>query len=206
MLFVVDSACWVHTTRFYHHLSAAKALQLCSITNIPLGLDDPDSKSGVSSLLIDFFNSAKKSTISSGDVKPISSIVVSTNCVPHQDMRYASCVCVFTTVMISYYRFMCRCLLIEFQDPPVSISTSQHIGGDVEEVWSTCIGFCIGLGDKFFHTGIAELVKMLESNANNSISPRVLPAYATLLWFAQEVHGIFCLIKFYRFFSHFLDP
>ena len=28
--------------RFYHHLSPAKAMQLCSVTNIPLGLDDPD--------------------------------------------------------------------------------------------------------------------------------------------------------------------
>ena len=41
-----------------------------------------------SSLLIDFFNSAKKSTMCSGDVKPISSIVVSTNFVPNRDMRY----------------------------------------------------------------------------------------------------------------------
>ena len=77
-----------HDFRFYHKLSPAKALQLCSITNIPLGLDDPDTKSGFSSLLIDFFNSAKKSTMCSGDVKPISSIVVSTNSIPNRDMRY----------------------------------------------------------------------------------------------------------------------
>ena len=77
-----------HDFRFYHNLSPAKALQLCSITNIPLGLDDPDSKSAFSSLLIDFFNSGKKSTMSSGDVKPISSIVVSTNFVPNPDVRY----------------------------------------------------------------------------------------------------------------------
>ena len=89
-----------HDFRFYHHLSAAKALQLCSITNIPLGLDDPDSKSGFSSLLIDFFNSAKKSTISSGDVKPISSIVVSTNFVPHQDMRYSVMHLVYECLLI----------------------------------------------------------------------------------------------------------
>ena len=28
--------------RFYHHLSSAKAMQLCFVTNIPLGLDDQD--------------------------------------------------------------------------------------------------------------------------------------------------------------------
>ena len=76
-----------HDFRFYHHLSPAKALQLCSITNIPLGLDDPDSKSSFSSLLVDFFNNAKKSTMCSGDVKAISSIVVSTNYVPNEEMR-----------------------------------------------------------------------------------------------------------------------
>lgn len=38
--------------------SAAKAFQLCSITNIPLGLDDPDSKSNYAGLLIDLFHGA----------------------------------------------------------------------------------------------------------------------------------------------------
>ena len=61
------------------------------------------------------------------------------------------------------------------------------------EMWEkcgACIGFCIGLGERFFDTGIAEmeqLVEMLVSNAKLSISPRVLPSYATLLWFAKEV-------------------
>lgn len=31
--------------RFFHNLSLAKAMQLCSVTNIPIGLDDPDTKS-----------------------------------------------------------------------------------------------------------------------------------------------------------------
>ena len=58
------------------------------------------------------------------------------------------------------------------------------------EMWKkcgACIGFCI---ERFFDTGIAEmeqLVEMLVSNAKLSISPRVLPSYATLLWFAKEV-------------------
>ena len=37
--------------------------------------------------------------------------------------------------------------------------------------------------------------KLLESNANRNISPRVLPSYATLLWFAQEVHAWIFLYK-----------
>lgn len=73
--------------RFYHHLSPAKALQLCSITNVPLGLDDPDVKSNFCSLIIDLYNGAKKATVTSGEVKPTSTIVISSNFTPYDDQR-----------------------------------------------------------------------------------------------------------------------
>ena len=74
--------------RFFHQLTAAKALQLCSVTNIPLGLDDPDSKSNFSGLLIDLYHGAAKATMmTSIDIKPISSIVVSSNFTPHENQR-----------------------------------------------------------------------------------------------------------------------
>lgn len=65
----------MHGLRFYYHLSAAKAFQLCSITNIPLGLDDPDNKSNYAGLLIDLFHGASKAAMTAGEVKPISSIL-----------------------------------------------------------------------------------------------------------------------------------
>ena len=74
--------------RFFHHLSPAKAMQLCSLTNIPLGLDDPDTKSNFSSLVVDLFNGARRGTVVSGEIKPISSIVVSSNLMPYKDQRY----------------------------------------------------------------------------------------------------------------------
>ena len=74
--------------RFFHQLSPAKALQLCSLTNIPLGLDDPDSKSQFSGLLVDLYHGAPKATMGSGEIKPISSIVVSSNFTPHENQRY----------------------------------------------------------------------------------------------------------------------
>ena len=96
--------------RFFHHLSPAKALQLCSVTNIPLGrfyhqlapertttllslifpyvgLDDPDSKSNFAGLLIDLYHGAAKATMTSGEIKPISSMVVSSNFTPHENQR-----------------------------------------------------------------------------------------------------------------------
>ena len=49
--------------RYFHQLSPAKALQLYSLSSIPLGLDDPDTKSNFCSLVMDLFNGAKNSTI-----------------------------------------------------------------------------------------------------------------------------------------------
>jgi len=62
------------------------------------------------------------------------------------------------------------------------------------ELWEKCssyAGFCIELGEKFFHEGITEvddtIIPLLQSKADRSISPRVIPPYAILLWFAQQV-------------------
>ena len=49
--------------RYFHQLSPAKALQLCSLSSIPLGLEDPGTKSNFCSLVMDLFNGAKNSTI-----------------------------------------------------------------------------------------------------------------------------------------------
>ena len=62
------------------------------------------------------------------------------------------------------------------------------------ELWekcSSCAGFCIELGERFFNDGVTEvdgtLIPLLKSKADISVSPRVIPSYAYLLWFAQQV-------------------
>lgn len=56
---------------------------------------------------------------------------------------------------------------------------------------SSCVGYCIQLGERFFGEGLLEvndiLTPMLQSQARKGISPRVIVSYANLLWFAQEV-------------------
>lgn len=91
------------------------------------------------------------------------------------------------------YRYASRCLLIEFKDPPILMTTAQHM--NVVELWekcSSCIGLCIELGDRFFNVGVHEvddtLTPLLKSRADSGISPRVIPSYAILLWFAQQVY------------------
>ena len=72
------------------------------------------------------------------------------------------------------------------------MTTVQHM--ELVELWeksSSCVGFCIGLGDQFFSCGVHEvdevLTPWLTSRADSGISPRVIPLYATLLWFTQKV-------------------
>ena len=90
------------------------------------------------------------------------------------------------------YRYMSRCLLVEFQDPPLSLTLTQHM--HLVELWkkcSSCIGHCIELGERFFKKGVSEvddiIIPKLNSRAQQGISPRVIVSYAKLLWFAQEV-------------------
>ena len=73
--------------RFFRDLSPAKAFQLCSITSIPLGVDDPDSKGSFSKVIMDLYNGAKRGTISKGEAKPISTVVISSNITPIEQQR-----------------------------------------------------------------------------------------------------------------------
>lgn len=77
----------VDDLRFYRNLTPSKALQLCATTNMPLGIDDPDTKSNYCKLVMDLFHGAKKATISAGETKPISGMVVTTNFAPIEDQR-----------------------------------------------------------------------------------------------------------------------
>ena len=83
--------------------------------------------------------------------------------------------------------------MIEFTSPPISTTISQYMR--LVQLWkacSTCVGFCIGLGDAFFSDGGVNhvdntILPTIISHAAEGISPRVLPSYAILLWFAQQV-------------------
>ena len=45
--------------RFFHGLSPARIIQLCSTTSIPLGVDDHDSKAGFRKVIMDWLGSAR---------------------------------------------------------------------------------------------------------------------------------------------------
>ena len=71
-------------SRLFHNVSPAKAFELCSTTSIPMGYDDPDTKKGFSSLIID---GARKATISAGEQIPKSTVIISSNIAPIDQQR-----------------------------------------------------------------------------------------------------------------------
>ena len=69
-------------SRFFHKVSPAKAFELCSVTSIPMGYDDPDTKTGFSSLIIDLFHGMRKGTMKGGEQVPTSTVLISSNIPP----------------------------------------------------------------------------------------------------------------------------
>ena len=82
--------------------------------------------------------------------------------------------------------------MIEFLTPQVGMAVSRYM--ELVTLWeacSTCAGFCISLGKKFFTQGVQEIdsdiCPAIAAAISQDISPRVIPSYATLLWFGMQV-------------------
>ena len=73
--------------RFFHELSNAKILQLCSETSVPLGVDDPESKNTFSKVIMGLYNGSKEGTLSKGEIKPTSTVVISSIITPLEKQR-----------------------------------------------------------------------------------------------------------------------
>lgn len=82
--------------------------------------------------------------------------------------------------------------MIEFEEPPLEIGITHYM--KLAHLWkqcSSCVGFCVEMGHSFFTSGYKEvdeiILKELTAKAPTGVSPRVIPAYSTLFWFAREV-------------------
>jgi hypothetical protein len=62
--------------------------KLCSDTNIPLGVDDPDSKGAFSKVVMDVYGGGRSATISRGETCPMSTVVISANFPTVDQQRY----------------------------------------------------------------------------------------------------------------------
>lgn len=82
--------------------------------------------------------------------------------------------------------------MIQFSSPALKLSLSDYM--ELAELWencSTCVGFCVSLGQQFFTSGVKEvddtILPHLSSLAGDNIIPRVLPSYSILYWFSSQV-------------------
>ena len=91
-------------------------------------------------------------------------------------------------------RYASRCILIKFSDPPLSFTFSDYtVINELSKCSSSSIRFCISLGEKFVTEGITEvddtIIPLLKGliGPTANVSPRVIPSYAILYWFASKV-------------------
>ena len=181
--------------RFFREVTQPMVQKLCSETSIPLGIDDPDSKGSFSKVVMDVYGGGRKNTFARGETLLKSTVVISSNFPTVDQQRYDSRHDLLLQSCHSYtFRYASRCMMVEFLEPPISLCLADYM--KLVEIWNeagSCAGFCIGLGHTFFTEGVGEVTNdiqpLLDSaiNHSNTLSPRVLPSYAILYWFALKV-------------------
>lgn len=82
--------------------------------------------------------------------------------------------------------------MIPFKLPQLSMTLTEYMKiVTLQSKAGSCAGFLIGLGNKFFEHGVADvdqnILPLLTSVAPGDVNPRVMPSYAILLWFTLEV-------------------
>ena len=112
---------------------------------------------------------------------------------------------IFLCHHLTIFRYASRCLLIEFGLPQLSTTLADYT--DLPDLLSGAtrsIGFMISLGEMFLMEGISEIdgtiYPKLKDMLPEGIWPRVVPGYATLLWFTEKViFGMYKIICNYLF-------
>ena len=127
----------------------------------PLGVDDPHSKSDIDKLLVDLYNGKKGATMGRGDRQPASTAIIASNFSPADQGRlalfnYFSCASCHGDMQL--HTQMCIKVHIDTLQAATAFHVSLIIHGDcgiAKEVGS-CVAFLIGLGEKFFSSGMTE--------------------------------------------------
>jgi len=84
--------------------------------------------------------------------------------------------------------------MIQFDAPSISFTLSDYM--EIVDLWencSSCVGFCVLLGQKFFSVRTEEIddsiLPMLTKSSDGLIA-RVLPSYAILYWYCKQVSNV----------------
>ena len=82
--------------------------------------------------------------------------------------------------------------MIEFSNPQLSVLLRDYTRlPELMKDATSSIGFSISLGEKFLQEGInnidESIFPRLKEMLPKGVWPRVVPGYATLLWFTEQV-------------------
>ena len=78
----------VHPSRLFSRATYEKYSNLCATSYLPLGVDDPKSKSTISDLTVSLFNGAQEGTVTHGAKQPLSMAVVCANFTTTEQERF----------------------------------------------------------------------------------------------------------------------
>ena len=66
--------------------------------------------------------------------------------------------------------------MIEFSLPARSLNLAEYVAlGDMWEECSSCVAFCVALGDKFFTSGIKEVDTAILPAMRSTVGDKVTP-------------------------------
>ena len=182
----------VLTQRFWSHGTKEMYSQLCSDGFLPLLIDDPRSQNAISGLVMSLYNGAYEGTISRGGNKPSCMAIITANFTVIESEKYIIYIYSNYLYTCALYRYLSRCLLIEFKHPrmkcPVTNFDKLH---HLMNQSSSAIGFLISLGQRFTKE-CAEcldniILPKLDEVLGENVQPRVRMGYGMLLWFVKQV-------------------
>ena len=74
-------------SRVYSKATREKIFSMCCDSGVPVGVDDPHSRTDISKLFVELYNGIKSATISRGDKTPTTTAIISANFSPVDQKR-----------------------------------------------------------------------------------------------------------------------
>ena len=188
-----------HRSRFYSRGTREKLLQHLSHSTFPIGIDDPQKPDAIGELMVDLFNGAKSTTITHGDIQPMSTGIITANFdLAHKKKDEAQLLHInFIPYSVIFYRYYTRTVIIPFQNPPLGKDISAEnlaVLSSLDEKFyeaSRAVGFLISLGNILTKEGFDEIRTefhpLVSEHLKEFCHPRIIFGYSTLLWFTSKV-------------------
>ena len=177
-------------------------LERCCNTTLPFVLDDPKSVEAVSEQLVDLCNRRLMGNVPSHSFAQISlprGIDANNMCYlvsfPFTPSLYLYSIHRIFYLLVHFYRYSSRALLIPFSKPSIGPTTEEESAAfsslaATQQAASSAVGWIISLGKAFVQCGKSDISNRILPFVRSTLSPRLCIGYASLLFFAEKVFTV----------------